>query len=66
MYIFFDKFKDTLEVYGSISAIAKHTDVKPDRLYSHFGRKGLKEMDTKWFRIAKVKVIRMTEEYFTN
>ena len=65
MYIFFDKFKDTLEIYGSISAIAKHTDVKAGRLYNNFGRKKLKEMDRKWFRVVKTEPIRMKEEYFT-
>lgn len=66
VYIFFNKVQDTLKVYGSVRAICKDTNlVKPDRLYSNFGRKLLHELETKEFRIVKTKVITSKEEYTT-
>jgi len=52
--------KDTMEpaICGSIKAVAKLTDIKPDSLYYQFSKKKKKEFENDKWRISKNKLIR--------
>ena len=58
MFLFIDKKTKTPEIFGSIKAICNHTDLKPDNLYTVFGRKKLTEYENERYRIVKTDVKR--------
>jgi hypothetical protein len=57
-YIYLNKEDNTLRCFGSISAISKAVNIKPDNLYTNFGRKGLNEFENEYYRIVKVNIER--------
>ena len=57
-YIHLNKETNELLCFGSITALCKHTWIKPDNLYTNFNRKGLKEFENDKYRIVKVEIIR--------
>ena len=58
MFWFLDKQTNAAEIFGSVAAIVKHTDLKPDNLYTVFGRKKSTEYENDRYRIAKTDVKR--------
>lgn len=57
-YIHLNKETNELLCFGSITALCKHTGIKPDNLYTNFNRKGLKEFENDKYRIVKTEIIR--------
>lgn len=57
-YIYQNKETNDLRVFGSITALCKAMDLKPDNLYTAFGRNKLKEFENKNYRIVKCKIER--------
>ena len=55
---FLDKQENKPMIFGSISAICNNTDLKPDRLYTVFGREKKLEFENEKYRIAKCAVER--------
>jgi hypothetical protein len=64
MFWFLDKQTNTPEIYGSIQEICNDTDLKPDNLYTVFGRKKLSEYENECYRIAKRKIKRSKADSF--
>lgn len=58
MFWTLDKLNNTPGIYGSIQAICNNTDLKPDNLYTVFGRKKLTEYENDRYRIVKTDVKR--------
>ena len=58
MFWLLDKQTNTPEIFGSIKAICNHTDLKPDNLYTVFGRKKLTEFENECYRIVKTDIKR--------
>ena len=58
MFWTLDKQKNTPRIFGSIQAICNNTDLKPDNLYTIFGRKKLTEFENERYRIVKTEVKR--------
>ena len=52
------KQTNTPEIFGSIKAICNHTDLKPDNLYTVFGRNKLTEYENERYRIVRTDVKR--------
>ena len=57
-YIYLNKETNQLRCFGGITALCKATGIKPDNLYTHFGRKGNTEFNNDDYRIVKVEVER--------
>ena len=57
-YIYLNKETREARIFGGISILCKATGLKPDNLYTHFGRKGLKEFESDNFRIVKAEIER--------
>lgn len=57
-YIYLNKQTNELRCFGSIKALSKATEVKPDNLYTHFGRKGNTEFENDSYRIVKTELER--------
>ena len=53
MFWTLDKQTNIAEIFGSVAAIVKHTDLKPDNLYTVFGRKKQIEFENERYRIVK-------------
>jgi len=58
MFWYLNKQTNAAEIFGSVAAIVKHTDLKPDMLYSYFSRKKLTEFENDRYRIVKTAVKR--------
>lgn len=58
MFWLLDKQTNTPEIFGSIQAICKHTELKPDNLYTVFGRKKQTEFENERYRIVKTQIVR--------
>ena len=58
MFWILDKQTNTPAICGSIQAICKTTDLKPDNLYTVFGRRKLTEYENERYRIVKTDVKR--------
>ena len=58
MFWLIDKQTNTPEILGSIKAICNRTDLKPDSLYTIFGRKKLTEFENERYRIVKTDIKR--------
>ena len=58
MFWLLDKKTNTAGIFGSIIAICNHADLKPDNLYTVFGRKKLSEYENERYRIVKTVVKR--------
>jgi len=58
-----DKRENKPRIFGGISVMCKNTDLKPDRLYTHFGRDNKNiEFENENYRIAKLEVERGGKE----
>ena len=57
-YIYLNKLTNKLRCFGSITALSKATGIKPDNLYTCFGRNNLKEYENDSYRIVKTKIER--------
>ena len=57
-YIYLNKQTNELLCFGSIAALFKITGMKPDNLYTHFGRLGNTEFENENVRIVKTKIER--------
>lgn len=57
-YIYLKKEDNTLRCFGSITALSKAVNIKPDNLYTNFSRKGLNEFENEYYRIVKVNIER--------
>ena len=53
-----DKKENEPMIFGSISSICTHTDLKPDTLYSYFSRQNLDKYENDRYRIHKLPIIR--------
>ena len=53
-YIFYDKKTKELKNFEGIKELCRETGIKPDNLYTHFGRKGLMEFDHEDYKIVNV------------
>ena len=58
MFWYLDKQTNTAEIFGSVKAIVKHTDLKPDNIYRVFSRLKLSEYENEYCRIVKTAVKR--------
>jgi len=58
MFWYLDKQTNTAEIFGSVKAIVKYTDLKPDNLYRVFSRLKLSEYENEYCRIVKTVVKR--------
>lgn len=58
MFLLLDKQTNIPGIFGSIQAICNHTDLKPDNLYTIFGRKKSTEYENERYRIVKTDVKR--------
>lgn len=58
MFWFLDKQTNRAEIFGSIQSICDDTDLKPDNLYTIFGRKKQTEFENEKYRIVKTKIKR--------
>lgn len=57
-YIYLNKETKELRCFGGITALCKAIGLKPDNLYTHFGRKDLKEVENESYRIVKTDIER--------
>ena len=57
-YIYLNKETNEARIFGSIASLFKATEIKPDKLYTCFGRKRLKEYENDSYRIVKTKIER--------
>lgn len=57
-YIYLNKLTNELRCFGSITALFKATEIKPDNLYTNFNRKALKEFENDSYRIVKTELER--------
>lgn len=57
-YIYLNKETNEARIFGSITSLCNATGVKPDNLYTAFGRNKLKEFENKNYRIVKTKIER--------
>lgn len=55
---FLNKKENEPRIFGSISSICTHTDLKPDMLYSYFSRKKLDVFENEKYRIHKLPIER--------
>lgn len=53
MYWYLNKQTNAAEIFGSVAAIVKYTDLKPDNIYRVFSRLKLSEYETEHYRIVK-------------
>lgn len=58
VYIYIEKLTEKVLCFGSVTALCDATGLKPDNLYTAFGRKKLTEFSTNEYRIIKTKIIR--------
>lgn len=58
MFWYLNKQTNAAKIFGSVAAIVKHTDLKPDNLYRVFSRLKQSEYDSEHFRIVKTDVKR--------
>ncbi len=58
MFWYLDKQTNAAEIFGSIAAIVKYTDLKPDNLYRVFSRLKLSEYENEHCRIVRTAVKR--------
>lgn len=59
MFWLLDKQTNTPGIFGSIQAICNNTELKPDNLYTVFGRKNKKtEYENDRYRIVKTQIVR--------
>ena len=57
-FIYLNKHNRDAFIFGSISALCKHTGMKPDNFYTHFGRLGNVEFENENVRIIKTEIKR--------
>jgi len=55
---YLNKKTNEVLVFGSISALCKHTGMKPDNFYTHFGRLNKNEFENEFVRIVKTEIKR--------
>ena len=58
MFWYLNKQTNAAEIFGSVKAIVKHTDLKPDNIYRVFSRIKLSEYENEYCRIVKMAVKR--------
>ena len=58
MFWYLNKQTNAAEIFGSVAAIVKHTDLKPDNLHRVFSRLKLSEYESEHCRIVKTAVKR--------
>jgi hypothetical protein len=66
MFWYLNKQTNDAEIFGSVAAIVKHTDLKPDNLYRVFSRLKLSEYESEHCRIVKTAVKRAYALSFYN
>lgn len=57
-YIYIDKLTNEARIFGGITGLCKATGIKPDNLYTCFGRNKLKEFENDKYRIIKTPIER--------
>ena len=57
MFWLLNKETNTPDIFGSVSAISKHTGISVNTLYNYFSRKNI-EFENNTYRIVKCKVRR--------
>jgi len=57
-FIYLNKKNRDAFIFGSISSLCKHTGMKPDNFYTHFGRLGNTEFENDSVRIVKTEIKR--------
>jgi len=55
---YLNKENNKAEIFRSISALCKHTGMKPDNFYTHFGRLNNTEFENENVRIVKCEIKR--------
>ena len=55
---YLNKENNKAEIFGSISDLCKHTGMKPDNFYTHFGRLNNTEFENENVRIVKCEIKR--------
>lgn len=57
-YIYLNKEKSDLRVFGSLKALCVAVGLKVDNFYTHFGRKGNTEFECDTYKIVKAEIER--------
>lgn len=57
-YWYLNKLTGEARIFGGITALSKATGIKPDNLYSNFGRNNKTEFENDGYRIVKTEVER--------
>jgi hypothetical protein len=57
-YIYLNKKTKEARIFGSVTSLCNATGIKPDNLYTCFGRNKLKEYENDLYRIIKAKIER--------
>jgi len=58
MIAHYNKQTTEIRIFGSVKALCKELEMKPDNLYTKFGRKGLKRIETDKYIIVKTEIER--------
>ena len=57
-YIHINKKNSEARIFGSITSLCKATNIKPDNLYTCFGRNNLKVYENDSYKIIKTNIER--------
>jgi len=58
MIAFYNKQTTEIRIFGSVKALCQELEMKPDNLYTKFGRKSLKRIETETYIIVKTEIER--------
>ena len=61
-YIYLNKETNEARIFGGVTSLCNATNIKPDNLYTVFGRKKLKEFENGKYRIVKTPIEREVRE----